>query len=937
MLGSLNLLKINADDVETKRKGTLLQLLVIALIGLSVVRAIIEVIEPTQITRQQGFVQAFTAILFGAVCLWVISRGKVRFAAHLFFSVLNFIFFALLVTTTRNLFFPYLMLTSIVAIATLDSVRASVLYSVITLTAVSAFYILSDAFQLLSVLEYLITCLSVSVVAWGTADYLQSALRGSKTLAGELLSQSNLLQRRAQQLQFSAEIAEKGSSSLDLTQLLQETTALLKSQFGFYHVSIFLTDPSKQVLHLREVATDVHIDLINLQYKLPIDNHSIVGWVGLHREPRVVDDVETDQAYKEEPFLPHTRTELALPLIARGELLGVLDVQGDQPNIFGQEDISILQIITNQIAINLDNARLFAKTESRLNETRILYEYNSLLSSTMDVGELYRRAARALTTWLQGSRCTIFSWDQESQTVTAQVDFTYDLIGGKVDQYHFDLATYELTNLHGMRKVLDSGQPKVWRRDDTQLDITERQWLEEINLHSYADLPLVRGNNRIGLIRLYRNQAQGTFSDNEIQLAQAMGNETAVSITNAMLTSESQARVAQLSSLNRLSRALSEAPDLPGVYKSTRREIFSLVEATGLAVFLLNESEKQLAWQYLYDYGVEVDLSDVPPVSTEAGFSGHVVRTRTPLHIQSTPENRAKFNSFQVGQQDESYEFWLGIPLIVVNQLIGVVSLQNLEPFSDRDIELLTTIAGTLAIAINNLLQLEAVQKALEVQYEQRLQIQTAAEVAAAATTEREPDTLAQNAVNLIKERFDLYYVGLFLVEDDYAVLKAGTGEAGKAQLAAKRQLQVGGHSLIGGATNDGNPRITQDVTVDPEWLPNPHLPDTRSELALPLRVREKTIGALTVQSVTPDLFSDDLIGALQIMGDQLAVAIQNAQLLAYAESRAKRQAYLNEISAELHQSADVEKIVSIGLRALSKQLNGTAVELQLGRRIENS
>ena len=932
MLASLNLLKIRTDDVETQRKGALLQGLIVALIGLSIVRAIFEIFQPAEITPQAAVGQIVTSTLFGLLCLWVLRSGNVRLAAHLFFAVLNTIFFFLLITTSSNLFFPYLMLISVVAIATLDSVRASVLYSVITLTAVTSFFILTDSFPLLAVVEFSVTCLGISIVAWATSDYLQTALRNSKTLAGELLNQSNLLQRRAQQLQFSAEIAEKGSSSLDLAQLLRETAVLLKSQFSFYHVSIFLTDPSKTALHLREVATDVHIDLINLQYKLPIDNHSVVGWVGLHREPRVVDDVETDEAYKEEPFLPHTRTELALPLVARGELLGVLDVQGDQPNIFAQEDIAILQIIANQIAINIDNARLFAKTESRLNETRILYEFNTLLSGTMDVGELHRRAARALTTWLHASRCIIYSWNKEEKTVTAQVDFIYDLVAGSIDQYLLDLPTHELADFQGMHKALTSGQPKVWRLEDTQLDLAEKQRLEEIKLHSYLDIPLARGKDTLGLIRLYRNQTQGTFTDSEIQLAQAMGNETAVSLANATLTSESQARVAQLSSLNRLSLALSEAPDLEQVYKSTRREILSLVEATGLAIFLLDEDKEHLNWLYLYDYGEEVDLSNVPPLTLDSGFSGHVARSRKQLHIQSTPENRAKYNSFQVGSTDDTHEFWLGMPLIVTNELIGVLSLQNLESFSDRDIELLSTIAGTLAIAVNNLLQLEAVQKALAVQFQQRLQIQTAAEVAAAATTVLEQNTLAQGAVELIKDRFNLYYVGLFLVEDDYAMLQAGTGEAGKAQLAARRRLKVGGQSLIGGATNDGKPRITQDVTIDPEWLQNPHLPDTRSELALPLRVREKTIGALTVQSTTPGLFSDDLIGALQIMGDQLAVAIQNAQLLANAEARAKRQAYLNEISTQLHQSTDVETIVSIGLRALSKQLNGTAVELQLGR-----
>ncbi|MCA9916537.1 MAG: GAF domain-containing protein [Anaerolineales bacterium] len=937
MRASLNLLHIRTDDVEIQRKGALLQGLIVVLIGLSVIRATFEIFSPSQISVPVAIGQALTSLGFGFLCLWIVHRGHVRIAAHFFFGILNLIFFVLLVTTTRNLFFPYLMLVSVVAIATLDSVRASVLYSAITLVAVSSFFILSGMFSLLSVVEFVVTCLGISVVSWATARYLQSALRQSKLLASKLLNQGNLLERRAQQLQFSAEIAEKGSGSLDLDHLLRETAVLLKSQFNFYHVSFFLADTQKKTLHLREVATDVHINLIDLHYQLPIDNHSIVGWVALHRDARIVNDVENDPAYKEEPFLPNTRAELALPLVARGELLGVIDVQSDQPGIFAPEDIAILQIITNQIAINIDNARLFAQTESRLNETRILYEYNSLLSSTLDVGELHRRAARALTTWLQASRCTIFTWNPEEQTVVAQVDFIYDLTSGAIDQFILDLPTLNLATHPGMQNTLVSGKPKVWRIEADQLDETEHEQLQAHNFTSYLDTPLVQGGTALGLVRLYRNNAQGYFSDHEIQLARAMANETAVSLANATLTSETQARVAQLSSLNRLSLALSEAPNLKQVYKATRREILSLVEATGLAIFLVTEDQQYLNWLYLYDYGEEIDLSDIPPLSVATGFSGHVVRTRTTLHIQATPENRAKFNSFQVGTTDDFHEFWLGIPLIVTNRLIGVLSLQNLEPFSDRHIQLLVTIAGALSIAINNLLQLEAIQDALTVQFEQRLQMQTASEVAAAATSIRDLETLAQEAVNLIKDRFELYYVGLFLVENEFAVLKAGTGEAGKAQLEARRQLQVGGQSLVGGATKDGQPRITHDVTTDPEWLPNPHLPKTRSELALPLHVRDETIGALTVQTDQPGLFSEDLIGALQIMGDQLAIAIQNAQLLAHAESRAQRQAYLNEISAQLHQSADVETIVGIGLQALTKQLAGTAVTLQLGRQPENS
>ena len=934
MFAVRNLLKINTDDLEKQRTGSLLQGLVIAIVGISFLLSVFEIIQPrfNDPFSRVALFRSAGSLTFGIICLLLIRAGRIRVAAHFFFGMLSLTFFVLLLTTTRTLFFPYLMLISIVAIASVDSIRASVVYGALTLMGVSAFFILSEMFTLQDVSAYLVTCLSISVVAWTVAESSQKALQTSETLADELTNQSNLLERRARQLQFGAEIAEKGSSSLDLPQLLQETAVLLKSQFDFYHVSIFLTSQADKELELREVASDEQIDLVELQYKLPIDNQSIVGWVALHREPRVVDDVQTDTAYKEEPFLPNTYSELALPLVARNELLGVLDVQSDQPEAFAKEDIAVLQIIANQIAINIDNARLFAKTESRLNETRILYEYNSLLSSTLDVGELHRRAARALSTWLNASRCTIFSWDQAEQTVTAQVDFAYDLASGAIDQFMLDLLTLDLSNYHGVRHMLESGQPKVWQLTDKQLDIVEQQHLQDYKQQSFLDVPLMRGANKLGFIRLYRNKTQATFTEVEIQLAQAMANETAVSLTNATLTSETQARVAQLSSLNRLSQALSEAPNLEEVYKATRREVLSLVEATGLAISLLTEDKEHLNLLYLYDYGKEIDLSSMPPIAVEVGFTGHVARTRSTLHIHSTPENQEKYNSFQIDKTADFHEHWLGIPLIVTNRLIGVFSLQNLEPFSDHDFQQLTTIAGTVAISINNLLQLETVQKALAMQFEQRVQMQTAAEIAASATSSLGLESLVQQAVDLIKGRFDLYYVGLFLVEDDFAALKAGTGEAGKAQLAAKRQLKVGGQSLIGGATQDGKLRITQDVTADKEWLPNPHLPDTRSELALPLQVQNKVIGALTVQSAQPHLFSDDLLNALQIMADQLAVAIQNAQLLGKAQAQAERQQYLNEISAQLHQSADVETIVGIGLRALSKQLNGTAVELQLGR-----
>jgi len=429
----------------------------------------------------------------------------------------------------------------------------------------------------------------------------------------------------------------------------------------------------------------------------------------------------------------------------------------------------------------------------------------------------------------------------------------------------------------------------------------------------------------IGALRQAQRRSEARAQDLQSQL-----DETRI------LTSEAHSRVAQLSALNRISTALSLAPSLKEIFDGARREIMSLIEATGISISLLTPAGDKLNWIYGYEYGQEVDLSNIPPLPIGEGFSGHVARTRQLLYINKQADKiHPEYQSRVVGANTST---WLGLPMIVANELIGVLAVENDGGFSEREIELLRTIVGPLAIATNNLIQFEAIQATLEAQSRQRVQLQTAAAVAAAATSILDQDELMQSSVDLIKERFDLYYVGLFLVDSatNQAVLRAATGAAGRVQIEARHRLPVGGRSLIGGATYDGAPRITQDVTLDKEWFPNSHLPETRSELALPLRVRGQIIGALTVQSAKANVFAPELISTLQTMSDQLAIAIQNAQLLSHAEARARTQEELNQISAQLHRSADVDQIIAIGLHALSERLAGASVSLTLGRRQTN-
>jgi PAS domain S-box-containing protein len=168
------------------------------------------------------------------------------------------------------------------------------------------------------------------------------------------------------------------------------------------------------------------------------------------------------------------------------------------------------------------------------------------------------------------------------------------------------------------------------------------------------------------------------------------------------------------------------------------------------------------------------------------------------------------------------------------------------------------------------------------------LQLQAAAEVSRVTGSILDPDKLIHQVVDLTRERFGLYYVGLFLVDQTgeqtgekgkWAVLRAGTGEAGRQMVKQGRKIEVGGDTTVGWCIANKQYRLTEDVTEDAALLKNPLLPGTRSKLALPLISRGQAIGAMTIQSAQSAAFMEEDITTLQTMADQLANAIENARL----------------------------------------------------------
>jgi GAF domain-containing protein/HAMP domain-containing protein len=166
------------------------------------------------------------------------------------------------------------------------------------------------------------------------------------------------------------------------------------------------------------------------------------------------------------------------------------------------------------------------------------------------------------------------------------------------------------------------------------------------------------------------------------------------------------------------------------------------------------------------------------------------------------------------------------------------------------------------------------------------VQFQATTEVSRVIAQVRDPDELLSQVTQLISQRFGFYHVGIFLVDEAGrdAVLRAANSKGGQRMLTRGHRLRVGEQGIVGHVIGAGRPRIALDVGADPVHFDNPDLPETRSEMALPLRRGDEIIGALDVQSVEPAAFDDQDVAVFQTLADQVSVALENAHLFTQAQ-----------------------------------------------------
>ncbi len=336
-------------------------------------------------------------------------------------------------------------------------------------------------------------------------------------LEHNVIERTSELETRAIQLKAAADVGKAATSVRNLSDLLQQTTKLINERFKYYHVGIFLLDERKEYAVLSASNSEGGRRMLEKNHKLKTDEKSIVGYVSQNVNARIALDVGRDAVYFDNSDLPDTRSEMALPLVANGQVLGVLDVQSTEPSAFSEVDVATLQILADQIAIAIQNANLFAETEKALEASREVY------------GDVSREA-----------------W---KKVIRNQSRIGYIATPTGISPTHSE-----------------SLEPNLVRSFETGKVVTNSDGLT-------ITVPIKVRGQVIGGIRLKKSDISDSWSQDETNLAVTLSDQLSGALESARLYRESQQRAVRETLVSDISARISSVSRVDAILRETVQEL----------------------------------------------------------------------------------------------------------------------------------------------------------------------------------------------------------------------------------------------------------------------------------------------------------------------------------------------------------------------------
>ena len=356
------------------------------------------------------------------------------------------------------------------------------------------------------------------------------------------------LEDRTAQLRTSADVGRAAASILDPGQLLRDVVDLITDRFGFYYAAVFTPDDTGKWLVLREATGEAGRILKERGQKLEINEHSMVGYAAVQRKPRIALDVGQEAVRFANPLLPDTRSEIALPLITGGRVLGALDVQSTQASAFDQTSAIALQSMADQIAIALSNTLQFQQTQAGLQRTQQLYEASTAISNAEDAPSILRElttkgvpAADAAQILTYGPR------DETGHPVYFEVAASWAPAN---DELFLPVGTRVRPDQVPPVPALASEPYLIRDSADPATSPEQQQIMQAMRMRAMLGYALVAGSQPVGVLLIVYREPR-PFTTAETQPLQALIGQVAVTLRNQQLVRDEAAAVQQLDEINR--------------------------------------------------------------------------------------------------------------------------------------------------------------------------------------------------------------------------------------------------------------------------------------------------------------------------------------------------------------------------------------------------
>ena len=417
---------------------------------------------------------------------------------------------------------------------------------------------------------------------------MSEALRRARRSAAQLDEQRELLEetvtrrtrdleQRAIQLATAADVGRAAASILDLESLSHQVVALVRDRFGLYYAALFLLNDTGSHAVLEAGSGEAGRIMKEQGHSLEVGGLSMVGAACARRTARIALDVGEESVRFDNPLLPETRSEMAMPLVVGDRVLGALDAQSTEPAAFSEEDVAVLQLVADQVAVAVDNALKFSEEGEVLEATSPLFRVSRRLASAVTTDDIVQAIVDSIAE-TEADGCAVARLSVSLQGVVESATFLGNWDRRGASRFPVGVTFPASAWPVSLERVASSWTIEdITQEDGDQDDM--RQFLSRFGGRGFVNVPLQAAGRMIGFVSIHRYEA-GPFSPVSIRLYETLVDQAAVALEGARLLEEAQRRATREQTLSRVSARMRETLDTDTVLRTAVEEIAG---ALGLA------------------------------------------------------------------------------------------------------------------------------------------------------------------------------------------------------------------------------------------------------------------------------------------------------------------------------------------------------------------